>query len=242
MSDGNLQRVVAPLVRVVVMPRGHGKTTLAGQLPTCTPWGARQAGFYPIDVQPGDDPSAALSHARDMDDWFRSRRPGVQCKVFIRPEDWYPVSHLAAHHWLKRTPGAVVYLTAETPKYTVLCDATNVALPGPIQKMAQGYLLEHAVLDFASQQTEAPILLGALPSYDRLSERRYTRLPYARALKAVQDSLHVRGESCGLYGAETPNELFERLQLAKAGRRIKGAWEWSPIWLRGLRELQKHSA
>ncbi len=235
MSQRNYDRVVAPSVRVVVAPRGYGKSTLAASLPYASPWSAAQKGYYVIDVEPDGNPDYALRHAQAANKFCQEFKPGVQARVFMRREHWHAVQRKQQHAWLSQRKGAVIELSIRDPRGQSrpcrdLEDRWGTALPGPWAQVQAGASITQAAADWVAEQPEHQVLLSMLPAEGE------SELPFW----TCQQRLSVAFDRLGIAN-EKPRKYLEWLELIGAGHRAAGGiWCWAPIWLAGCRELAVH--
>lgn len=227
--------VLAPSVRVVLGHRGYGKTFLAGLLTRAVPWcPADTKGYYCVDVGVDDNPDVALKHAADVDRMCRNVCPGVQTRVFMRAEHWEQVKHLKSHNWLMRAPEAIWSMPARTRTWYGEAIDTAKCID------SRGYVVAAAALsnpvDWVQQQPEHCWLHAALPLHED-ADKIAVHLAVSR-----MSSYLDRHPDTYTAGCKTPREFLDHCELIGAGKRVGSAsWEWSPLWLHGVRELNLHS-
>lgn len=231
----SLQPMLDPKVRLVIGHRGWGKSRLVSELiDGCVPWGPASAeGFYCVDVAPGDDPHAALVHARESDKRCRMRCPKVQVKTFMRVEHWEAIK--GYNKWMPNTAIWELPLPIiAKAEYPLLRDMRGALILWAADRASSIGDLE-AAQKWTVKQPEHEWLQAALP----LDEQRGYKIPITLTIQRMSAWLD-RHPQTHTGGHKTPREFLRFCELIGAGRRVEAAWEWAPIWLTGCREIFRH--
>lgn len=246
-----------PQIRIVVGPRGWGKTWLANAIGGARPWSKdeKNSNYYCVDVGFNDDAQTAIRYADNLDKWLRTNSPQVQTRVFMRTEVWHSIRATVVHRrmeqqghvWHMQPVPRIQYgpsyytinpdrqdwpTVPETEKFK---DAYGVVLPELFLKLLPRDQPEDVLAaNWVKEQPEWRWLSQALPIE---ADPRYTKVPVWVAVKRMSAYLD-RDPDVWTGGVTRPYDFLSWCETAGAITRVQGpSIQWSPLWLAGCRRL-----
>ena len=211
-----LDQFLRPDVFVVALRRGYAHESMVPVL---------RREMTAVFADPAD-PLYDVRYANYLDKWYLENRPSNKVRVFIRDEDWQRIKHFpAVRHLASRT------WTMPRPWLE--------GKPDPSVADAWGnHPLEKAeVKRWVSRQPESEFLLVALPGRQDVNRTHLSRLrSNLLAARLRDDEMEKR------WVWDSIPAFLDHCELIGVGRRIKDQrWEWAPLWLYGLREMDKEN-
>jgi hypothetical protein len=230
-----------PRTRLVISPRGYGRTSIINALPQANITSAvrltEKPVYHSFDIGPRDDLDLGLRLAAAMDEVFRDAAPWIQVRVFARTEQWLPIRNSQRHHWLN-AHSIHYYRPAPLKSYedrnlAMACsDSFGVVLPH-VYASATECGVEAAAFTWCLQQPEAKWLSAALPPEASVTRR----IPITSAVKKLR-AAQERGYGFNGMG---PRQFIDHCQVIGALRRnLASSVKWSRLWYTGcLRMVQE---